>query len=341
MGQAPVIMNAYTDFTQSPSGWLSNSGYSASEFQRTPGWTSVIPMIDLPMGSTNADAPSTAQILTNFANGTYDSMMQGMVQVWKKNGYSTQYWRPGVEMNLVGSPGFVGSDRSLHAQWVAAFKHIYTTMHAAAAADGVVLYIIWNPGLVNGTPAGNATKTMWPGKNYVDIIGGDVYGEVTPYALYDWAANGQRYGGSIYDSTVKQFASNPINLNHFYSYPASNGSVADGSGGVSLSLLNLIAFAEQQGLPIGICETGAGGDGPEIDAGLSDNPYFPAWQASVLKTSTVPVKFVSIWDDNGGGDYAFTPVKSSGKPKEASAWAANFGAEAVIGPYKAAKSKNK
>jgi hypothetical protein len=115
-----------------------------------------------------------------------------LVQAWANHGYRIQYWRPGVEMNLVGSPDFVGDSYSLQQQWIAAFRHIYTTMHAAAASAGVKLYIVWNPGLVNGTPAGNATQTMWLGKQYVDIIGGDIYGEVTPRALYDWAATAQR-----------------------------------------------------------------------------------------------------------------------------------------------------
>jgi hypothetical protein len=326
MGARPAFMNTYIDFTQSPSAWLNNTSWSADSAAASPSWSGEIPVIALPMGSTSADAPSTEQILENYADGSYDSMLQGMVKAWANDGFMTQYWRPGVEMNLVGSPGFVGSDASLQALWITAFQHIYTTLHAAAAADGVTMKVIWNPGLVNGTPAGNATQTMWPGKDYVDVIGGDIYGEVTPYSLYDWAANGQQYGGSIYDSSVAQFASNPINLDHYYSYPAATATSSDGSGGDSLSLLQLISFAEAQGLPIAIPETGAGGDGAEINAGLSDNPYFPEWLASTLKTATVPITVVSIWDDNGGGSYAFT---GGAKPLEAAAWAKYFGAQAT------------
>ena len=86
--------------------------------------------------------PSGSKILTSYANGTYDCMMQGMVAVWANLGYRIQYWRPGVEMNLVGSPGFVGSSYSLQQMWIAAFRHIYTTMHAAAAAVRVKLFIV-------------------------------------------------------------------------------------------------------------------------------------------------------------------------------------------------------
>ena len=338
MGAHAIILNDFIDYTQVPAGWRGNSAYSASQFQHTAGWTNttdnpIIPLIALPMGSTNPGAPTIPRLLKNYADGTYDGMLQGMVRDWKNDGYPTQYWRPGVEMNLTSTPGFVGGDAALQRLWIAAFRHIYTTMHVAAAADGVDLKIVWNPGLVNGTPAGNATKTMWPGKQYVDIIGGDIYGEVTPDSLYDWAANGQAYNAphAVYDSSVAQFASNPVNLCHFYSHPAATAAIADSSGGVALSLPGLIAFAEQQNLPVGVPETGAGGDGAEIGAGLSDNPYFPAWEASVLRTSKVPVAFVSIWDDNGGGPYAFTPVSSAGKAKEAAAWAASFGNDAQSG----------
>lgn len=338
MGAHATILNDFIDYTQVPANWRGNSNYSASQFQQTAGWTNtpsnpIIPLIALPMGSTNPGAPTTARLLRNYADGSYDGMLQGMVQDWKAAGYPKQYWRPGVEMNLTSTPGFVGGDLGLQRLWIEAFRHIYTTMHAAAAAYGVDLKIIWNPGLVNGTPAGNATKTLWPGRRYVDIIGGDIYGEVTPDSLYDWAANGKAYNApnAIYDSNVARFASNPINLCHFYSDPAATAASADSSSGVALSLPGLIAFAERQNLPIAVPETGAGGDGAEIAAGLADNPYFPAWEASVLRTSKVPVAFVSIWDDNGGGSYAFTPVGSSGKPKEAAAWAANFGDNAQRG----------
>ena len=66
-----------------------------------------IPVIGPPMGSTSPDAPSTKQILENFADGAYNSMLQSMVQSWADAGFMTQYWHPGVEMNLGSTPGFV------------------------------------------------------------------------------------------------------------------------------------------------------------------------------------------------------------------------------------------
>ena len=332
MGTTPTIMNAYIDASQTPDEWLSNVGWSAGSAEASPSWKGEIPLIGLPMGSTNPDAPSTMQILQNYADGAYDSMLQGMVRDWANAGFMTQYWRPGVEMNLSSTPGFVGSDAALQQEWIAAFQHIYTTLHAAAAADGVNLKVIWNPGTTNDSVAGNPTQTMYPGNQYVDIIGADVYADAYPFGnhseMYDWDKSGQVINSPnpVYDSSFQQWASDPINLEHYYTYPASDQYSLDGSGGSALSLQNLIDFAKAQGKPIAVCEAGAGstGDG----AGVSDNPTFVQWLSSTLDSSGATVDFVSIWDSNGGGNYEFSNA-SDDKPLEAAAWAKYFGAQSA------------
>ncbi|WP_419758723.1 carbohydrate-binding domain-containing protein [Acidisoma sp.] len=327
MGATPVFQNSYIDFTQAPSAWLSNTSWSASVSAASPTFKNTIPVIALPMGSTSSNAPSSEQILQNYANGTYDSMLQSMVQTWASDGFKTQYWRPGVEMNLNSTPGFVGSSTSMQALWVSAFQHIYTVLHSAAAADGVSLKVIWNPGIANGSAAGNATETMYPGNQYVDVIGADVYDNLYPYSLYDWDKSGQELNSPnpVYDTSLAQWASDPINLEHYYTDPASNQYSLDASGGTSLSLQNLIDFAKAQGKPIAICETGAG------SSPTSDNPTFVQWLSSTLTNSGVTVDFVSIWDDNGGGTYAFSDTADD-KPLEAAAWAKYFGAQSTTTP---------
>ena len=332
MGARPTIMNAYIDASQTPDEWANNAGWSAGSSEASSSWKGEIPLIGLPMGSTNADAPSADQILQNFANGAYDGMLQSMVKSWADAGFMTQYWRPGVEMNLSSTPGFVGSSTSMQADWVAAFQHIYSTLHAAATADGVNLKVIWNPGTDNGSDAGNATQTFYPGNQYVDVIGADVYSDAYPYgnhaAMYDWDKSGQVINSAnpVYDTSFQQWASDPINLEHYYTDPASDQGTLDGSGGSALSLQNLIDFAKAQGKPIAVCETGAGstGDG----AGVSDNPTFVQWLSSTLESSGATVDFVSIWDSNGGGNYEFSNA-SDDKPLEAAAWAKYFGAQST------------
>ena len=332
MGATPVVMNEYIDQTQTPSQWASNVGWSAGSAEASPSWKGVIPSIALPMGSTNPDAPSAMQILQNYANGTYDSMLQGMVQSYANDGFKTQYWRPGVEMNLSSTPGFVGSSASMQAEWIAAFQHIYTTLHAAAAADGVNLKVIWNPGVDNGSAVGNATQTLWPGSQYVDVVGVDTYGDIYPYGnvndMYDWDKSGQMLNSPnpVYDTSLQQWASDPVNLEHYYTYPSSDQYTLDGSGGSGLSLQQIIDFAKAQGKPIAICETGAGNSNGAV--GVTDNPTFVQWLSSTLESSGVTVDFVSIWDTNGGGTYEFSNA-SDDKPLEAAAWAKYFGAQST------------
>ena len=332
MGATPTIMNAYIDQSQTPDEWANNAAWSAGSAEASSSWKGEIPLIGLPMGSNNADAPSADQILQNFANGTYDSMLQSMVKSWADAGFMTQYWRPGVEMNLGSTAGFVGSSTSMQADWVSAFQHIYTTLHAAATADGVNLKVIWNPGTTNDSEAGNPTETMYPGNQYVDVIGADVYADAYPYgnhaAMYDWDKSGQVLNSPnpVYDTSFQQWASDPINLEHYYTDPASDQGTLDGSGGSALSLQNLIDFAKAQGKPIAVCEAGAGstGDG----AGVPDNPTFVQWLSSTLESSGATVDFVSIWDSNGGGNYEFSNA-SDDKPQEAAAWAKYFGAQST------------
>ena len=330
MGTAPTIMNSYIDYTQTPSEWAGDNGWAAASFQASPTAKGMIPSIALPMGSTNAGAPSAEQILENYADGSYDSMLQGMVKAWADDGFMTQYWRPGVEMNLSSTPGFVGGSSSMQALWISAFQHIYTTLHAAAAADGVNLKVIWNPGIANDSAAGNATQTLYPGNQYVDVIGADVYSDVYPFSLYDWDKSGQEINSPnpVYDTSLQAWASDPVNLEHYYTDPAANQYSLDASGGNALSLQNLIDFAKAEGKPIAICETGAGNtaDG----AGVSDNPTFVQWLSSTLESSGVTVDFVSIWDSNGGGTYEFSNAADD-KPLEAAAWAKYFGVQSTAG----------
>jgi hypothetical protein len=326
MGATPTFMNTYIDFGQTPSNWLSNTEWAASSSAASSSWKGEIPVIALPMGSTNTQAPSAQQILENYADGSYDNMLQGMVKAWSDNGFKTQYWRPGAEMNLSSTPGFVGSSPSMQALWIAAFQHIYTTLHAAAQADGVNLKVIWNPGITNDSLAGKATETLYPGNQYVDVIGADVYANVYTYSLYDWDKSGQEINSPnpVYDTSLQEWASDPINLEHYYTDPASDQYSLDASQGNSLSLQNLIDFAKAQGKPICVCETGAGNtsDG----AGLSDNPVFVQWLSSTLENSGVTVDYVSIWDSDSGGTYAFSNAGDD-KPEEEAAWAKYFGAQ--------------
>jgi hypothetical protein len=293
------------------------------------------------MTSTAAGSGTPDQFYKDFAAGKYDSVLKGMVKAWADNGFATQIWRPGWEMNVSTMPSYAGNDAATHADWVKAFQHISTVLHAAGQADGVKVEVMWNPDVMNYSNAGNVIQTAYPGNQYVDIIGADIYADVYPYGspthLYDWDKSGQILNSPhpVYDTSVKQWAADPVNLLHYYTNPASNQWSLDGSAGHATTFQQLIDLAKSAGKPLAIAETGAGNthDG----ASLADNPTFVHWLSQTLHQSGVTVSFVSIWDSNSGGKYHFTN-SADAKPLEAAAWAKDFGSASTSAPIAASAS---
>ncbi len=328
MKTTPQFLDQYGDQRLPISDWVGQSSWNAASMAQSPVLKGVTPVIGLPMTSTASGSESPDQFYKDFAAGQYDSVLTNMVKAWADNGFTTQIWRPGWEMNINTMPSYAGDDAATRADWVKAFQHIYTVLHAAGAAEGVNIEVAWNPAVTNYSHAGNVIQSAYPGDQYVDIVAADVYGDVYPYGssthLYDWDKSGQVLDSSqpVYDSSVQQWASDPVNLQHYYTYPASNQWSLDGSDGHATTLQQLIDLAKSTGKPFAVAETGAGNthDG----AGLTDNPTFVKWLSDTLHQSGVNVSFVNIWDSNSGGSYGFTG-STDNKPLEAAAWAQHFG----------------
>ena len=328
MKSKPQFLDQYGDQRLPVSQWVGQTSWNAASMAQSPVLKDVTPVIGLPMTSTASGSGTPDQFYKDFAAGKYDSVLKDMVKTWADNGFTTQIWRPGWEMNIDTMPSYAGDDAATRADWVKAFQHISTVLHAAGHAEGVNVQVAWNPSVVNYSHAGNVIETAYPGNQYVDIIAADVYGDVFPYGssthLYDWDKSGQVLNSShpIYDGSVRQWAADPVNLEHYYTYPASNQWSLDGSEGHATTLQQLIDLAKSTGKPFAIAETSAGNthDG----AGLTDNPTFVQWLADTLHQSGVKVSFVNVWNSNSGGEYHFTS-SADHKPLEAAAWAKYFG----------------
>ena len=322
MGAAPQFLDSYVDYTQPINQWVSNAYWAADSFAASPDAKEAIPVIGLAFSSWGDTSMTPDQYYKAFASGTYDSVIEGVVQAWASAGFKTQYWRPGWEFNLNFMPSYAGDDAQTQADWVAAFQHVSTVLHQAGQADGVNVQVVWNPGITNYTNA-EATTNLYPGNSYVDVIGADIYADMNPYSLYDWQSN----NGTI-DSSQAQWMANPVNRIHYWNYPAATQWMLDGSSGHSFSLQNLLQFAAAQGKPVAIPETGAGNSNNGND--VADDAAFPQWLAQTLAASGDKVDFVNVWDSNGGGNYAFSPLGNA-KPGEAAAWAQYFGAPTIVG----------
>ena len=329
LGVSPKFLDVYIDQSQPVNQWVGNSEWNASSFAASPDARNTTPVIALPLNSTAAGALSPDQSFQAFASGQYDSVITGIVQAWASEGFKNLVFRPGWEMNLPGVT-YAGDSAASQSDWVAAFKHVYTELHTAAAAAGVNVQVVWNPSTTNYSNA-EATTNLYPGNAYVDVIGADAYADEYPYSdggatptYHDWATGAE-------DTSTAQFIANPVNRVHYWNEPAATEWSADGSGGHSQSLASLIQFAEQQGKPFAIPETGAGDSNGGQD--VADDAAFPQWLAQQLTAAEATgeqIKFVNLWDSNGGGNYEFS-YASDNKPAEAAAWAAGFGAQAVPG----------
>jgi hypothetical protein len=328
MGTTPSYINTYVDNTQPISSWAANASYQAWSNANSPDANGLTPVIALPMSSNAAGAGTPDQQYQAFASGQYDSALTGIVNAWAAQGFTSLVFRPGWEFNLPG-PNYAGDSAQDQSDWVAAFQHIYTVLHQAGAADGVNINVVWNPGVTNYSNA-EATTNMYPGNQYVDTIGADMYSDMYPYSdgpnssgqpqYHDWDTGGE-------DTSVAQFIADPVNREHYWSYPAATEWSLDSSGGHSQSLDSLIQFAEQQGKPFAVPETGAGNSNSGTD--VQDDAAFPQWlsqQLTAAQSNGLPIDFVDLWDSNGGGNYQFS-YASDGKPQEAAAWAQYFGAQ--------------
>lgn len=224
-------------------------------------------------------------------------------------------------MNIQG-PTYAGDTAQDQADWVSAYQHVYKVLHQEAAALGANATVVWHPSTTNYSND-QALTTLYPGNAYVDAIGADVYSDIYPYSdgtkasgqatYHDWDTGAE-------DTSIAQFIADPVNRDHYWTYPAGTKWSTDGSGGHATSLDQIIQFAEQQGKPLAIPETGAGNSNGGTD--VSDDAAFPQCLAGQLTTAEAAgekIDFVNLWDSNGGGNYEFSNP-SDHKPLEAAAW---------------------
>ncbi len=326
MKEGPGLIDLYIDYTQRVTSWVSNSQWAASSNVASVAARSLTPCVAFPLASIASGSATPDAQFRDFSSGIYDTITTQIVQAWANKGYKVMIFRVGWEMNLQGNT-YAGATAQDQADWVAAYQHVYTVLHAAAQAAGITVEVVWNPGTTNYSVA-EATTNLYPGDAYVDVIGVDVYSDMYPYSdggssptYHDWATGGE-------DTTVAQFIASPVNRSHYWSYPAATKWSNDGSGGHSQSFTSLVQFAELHNKPFGIAETGAGNSNAKTD--VKDDPTFPQWLATQITTAQaagLTVAFVNVWNSNGGGNYEFSYLYDN-KPLESAAWGQYIGAVA-------------
>ena len=331
MGVAPTYISSSVDFNQPLESWAGNEQWQAWSTSQSPVAKSLTPVISLQLCSTDPSDGTSQHQFRDFANGKNDYIMNQIIDVWNYFGFTKMVVRLGAEMN-VRTPGYAGDTAESQALWVRAFRRVAGVLRRRAGAYNMKLEIMWNPDTTSYTGP-QATANLYPGDQYVDIIGADMYADMYPFndsfnptTWHDWDTGQEDY-------SFDQWVVDPINRAHYWSYPAGmyiNGVTPclDCSGGHSQSLDSLIAFSLQHHKPFAMPEIGAGHTGVDV----TDDGTFPLWVAQELTTAQaagLKIAFVTIWDSNGGGDYEFSYASDS-KPEEAASWAKYFGAQPAV-----------
>jgi hypothetical protein len=323
VGTAATLVDVYVDKSQPVSSWQSNASWQAWSNAQSPVARKMTPVIGFPMASDSGGSPAYDQQFQAFAAGQYDYAIRGVLQSWAAQGFHTLILRVGWEMNI-GGDTYVGDDAQSQHDWVLAFRHIYNVMHNEANSLSIQIKVVWNPSATNYTNAA-ATRSLYPGDAYVDIIGADIYGGMFPFSdgsgtqYHDWATGGEDY-------SLSAFMARSANRYHYWTYPAATKWSLDGSNGHSQSFLSLANFARAHGKPFAVPECGAGNSSASND--VSDDATFPNWLGTTLaklQTQGLTVSFVNAWDTNDWGNYQFS-YGWNAKPAEAAAWKKYVGA---------------
>ncbi len=311
MGTRPLYMNAFTNYYADWSQWVPIQNALAKSWASSPVLGGVTPVMTIPM-ATGADWNNADQVYKDIVAGKHDDVFVGLINSWKNVGYATVDARIGPEMNGTFEPWFMGNDPATVADWTKAFQHIADLVHSV---PGIAVRTVWNPADLNYTA--QPTSSAYPGDKYVDVLGVDVYSAMYPGSLYDWHKN-----DGTYDANLQTWFADPVNREHYWANPNATEYNPNGYDPSQWGMKQVLAFANAHNKPLGIAETGAGGNG--TSTGPVDDPDFPKWLYSVLSLPGGPkVDYVNIWDINpGDGNWQFT---DGTKPLEAAAWKQYFG----------------
>lgn len=272
MGRHPSHMNAFVDFNAPVEQWPGNAAWTAWSWGQA-GLADVVPMVGIPMSRNWYDDA----FLTDTANGEHNATWRGIAQAWFDAGYAHIDVRPGYEMDGNFMAWSTSGGPARIALWREAFKAIATCVRATAAAAGRTCRIIWNPTSIAWTD--QPVEACYPGDEYVDEIGVDVYSPQWPGIFFDFASQ-QNVDEATWRASV-------ANRRHYWTYPSATEWDQEGRPWTGYSLRQAVAFAKAHGKTWSIPETGSDGD-----------EAFPLWLREELDRAAAdgaPCRVVMVW----------------------------------------------
>jgi hypothetical protein len=171
--EQPTVQTLFinNDESNGNGGWAASGQYQVSLMDGINTYTNSgscrYPSLRFPMAMPGDFSGSG---FTNLINGSWDFRIANSIGPLVQAGYKRIYLAPGWEMNGDWYPWSInGSNQS---QFVAAFQHVSNYCHNYG--NGSDIRMVWNPSSM--FPGSYDYNTFYPGDQYVDVIGLDIYG---------------------------------------------------------------------------------------------------------------------------------------------------------------------
>jgi len=242
-----------------------------------------------------------------IASGMYDDVWVGIISAWQNAGHKLVHARIGWEFNGSWYPWRTADTNST--KFIAAWRHIAQVMHSV---KGIEVKTTYNPTIIAWEAKG--VDALYPGDDFVDVLGVDAYSTCWPGSLWDWTDN-------KLDPTMAVWLGNSANRIHYWDWPGGNQWVPYNAAG--WGMVQHLAFAQKHNKSIAFCESGVGVGPSNPTQGLADDPVFPKYLRDRIDAANIFVEYIMIWDaDVGDGHWKFS---NGTKPATANSWKANFG----------------
>lgn len=339
-------INVFNVFGQGWSSWANAAGSIASNAKNNPTSGNMIPVVGIKLsdgkfyGDNNLGDPTGHDCnheYRDIINGVHDTDITNVAIKWFEQ-YDLMYLRIAYEFNGEFMPDYFGrgGDTTTLNLWIAAFKKMADLWRAAASARGKTVKIVWNPNA--NQYANNGVKNSYPGDNYVDVIGIDMYGPCyedsnasasagnsTLYNGDGTYTNGNYNGDGTTSNNIKEWMSIDKNRVRWWDQGTGDAyyqSKLEDQFGFQTAL----DFIKLKGKPMMMCETGSGNREQWRNTGPCDDPLFPVYLRSRLDQAVnmgIPVVAVMLWVSNES-DGGWGCINGE-RRKQAQAWSAAFG----------------
>ncbi len=248
---------------------------------RTREGSGFVPMASVEPGPQSPSVSSGWDNTANFndiISGKNDFIYERARNCWIESGFTKIKMRVGHEWNGDWY-GYCGNTPERARLFVQAFRHISKILKADPRLK---VDVVWNMSVSNSNRNGVFFADYYPGDEYVDSIGIDMYewcytGTTDKIHFPIWNPDGTFSGKFTTD--IGEWAANPDNRLKMWNVPTADATHPQGKPRTGVSVDDCYRFAWDHGKMVDWCE---GGDDPRYDQkpviwAINDDPRFIQW----------------------------------------------------------------